>query len=272
MRARDIFVSVGEKTLLAGASVDVRPGRVVAIVGANGAGKSTLMRVVAGEIAQARGTVEMDGRPLATYAPDALARRRAVVAQHATVEADFTVLETVLLGRSPHPGHGDDEIDLAAARRALGATGMRAFEDRSYRTLSGGEKQRARLARALAQIDAGAATDVSRFLLLDEPLAGLDLAQHVAVARLLARVAKRDRVGILVVHHDLNLVAWTCDDVLVLREGRPIAQGEARATLTAEVVEEAFAVRVHRLAAPWDEEHGFLAVDPRSDGGDTWPK
>lgn len=272
MRASDITVAASEKLLVAGATVDVTPGRVVALVGPNGAGKSTLMRVLAGEIAPTKGSVELDRQPITSFAPDALARRRAVVAQHASVEADFTVLETVLLGRSPHPGRGDAPEDLAAARRALTATGMRAFEDRSYRTLSGGERQRARLARALAQIDAGTATDAPRFLLLDEPLAGLDLAQHVAVARLLARVAKRDRVGILVVHHDLNLVAWTCDDVLVLRQGRPLAQGEARATLTAEVVEEAFAVRVHRLVAPWDAEHGYLAVDPRSHGEATWPK
>ena len=236
----DATVRIGPATLLDGVSLAVRPGEVLAVVGPNGAGKTTALRALSGESAPTAGAATLDGAPLADVGSGPLALRRAVMPQASSLPFDFSVLEVVLLGRTPH--RSTRAADLDAASRAMDAAGVAAFADRRYPTLSGGEQQRVHLARALAQLD-GPATAGPRYLLLDEPTSALDLAHQHAVLRTARRRAAAGD-GVLAVLHDLNHAAQYADRVAVLAAGRLVACGAPRDVLTAEVVAEAFGVAV----------------------------
>ncbi|SEL72301.1 iron complex transport system ATP-binding protein [Variovorax sp. YR750] len=209
-----VEVQVGGKTLLAGASVHLAPGRVTAILGPNGAGKSTLLSVLAGQRAPTRGSVSLDGRPLAEHGMPELALRRALMPQESAVAFDFTAQEIVALGRYPHcraPGLDEDAI----VDEAMSLTDVSALAPRILNTLSGGEKARAHMARALAQLWHPRPDGASRWLLLDEPTAALDLAHQHSAMRLLCDWAARG-VGVVAVLHDLNLARRYADEVVVL--------------------------------------------------------
>lgn len=242
-------VRVGAATLLDGLSLAVSPGEVVAVVGPNGAGKSTALRLLAGERPPTGGAVRLDGRPLGTHAPETLARRRAVLPQHAALAFGFTALDVVLLGRTPH--RSTRRADLDAAARAMRRAGVAALADRRYPTLSGGERQRVHLARALAQLDGAAAgaDEGPRYLLLDEPTSALDLGHQHAVLRT-ARAVAAGGVGVLAVLHDLNLAAQYADRMAVLADGRLVAAGPPEAVLTPSVVRCAFGISVVVTAHP----------------------
>ncbi len=259
----DVTVRTGHATLLDGVSLDVRPGEVLAVVGANGAGKTTALRVLTGEVPPSAGAARLDGVPLAELDGPALAQRRAVLPQASALPFDFAVLDVVMLGRTPHRAGRD--ADLAAAHRAMRAAGIGALADRRYPTLSGGEQQRVHLARALAQLDAPG--DGARYLLLDEPTSALDIAhQHAVLRTARQRAAAGD--GVLAVLHDLNHAAQYADRVAVLARGRLVACGPPRDVLTPDVVGRAFGVAVvvtdHPCAAcplvvpiPVDSGDGF---------------
>ncbi|SOD26853.1 iron complex transport system ATP-binding protein [Variovorax sp. YR752] len=209
-----VRVRVGAKTLLADASVYLAPGRVTAILGPNGAGKSTLLSVLAGQRAPTRGRVMLDGRPLEDHGMPALALRRALMPQESAVAFDFTAQEIVALGRYPHrrsPGRDEDAI----VEEAMGLTDVSALAPRVLNTLSGGEKARAHMARALAQLWHPRPDGATRWLLLDEPTAALDLAHQHSAMRLLRAWAARG-VGVVAVLHDLNLARRYADEVVVL--------------------------------------------------------
>jgi iron complex transport system ATP-binding protein len=178
----------------------------------------------------ASGSVRLDGVPLSTLGRRALARRVAVVPQETHAAFEYTALEIVLMGRHPHLGTFELEgpADLAAARDALAATGAADLETRAFSTLSGGERQRVIIASALAQS--------AEILLLDEPTAALDLRYQIQVAHLLARLNRDRRITIVMSTHDLNFAASVCRHLVMLRDGRIVAQGAAAAVLTPEHV------------------------------------
>ena len=226
----DAEVRIGAKTLLANASVSLRPGCVTAILGPNGAGKSTLLSVLAGQRAPTRGRAMLDGRPLADHGMPALALRRALMPQESAVAFDFTAQDIVALGRYPHrrtPGHDEDAI----VAEAMALTDVTALAPRILNTLSGGEKARVHLARALAQLWHPRPDGATRWLLLDEPTAALDLAHQHSAMRLLKAWAARG-VGVVAVLHDLNLARRYADEVVVLGAPDGLQQG-----LTAEVLQ-----------------------------------
>jgi len=235
-----VAVRIGEKTLLADATVELAAGRVTAILGPNGAGKSTLLSVLAGQRAPTQGRVTLDGRPLEAHGMPALALRRALMPQESAVAFDFTAQEIVALGRYPHrraPGRDEDAI----VEEAMALTDVSALAGRVLNTLSGGEKSRAHMARALAQLWHSRPDGASRWLLLDEPTAALDLAHQHSAMRLLREWAGRG-VGVVAVLHDLNLARRYVDEVVVLGgdAGGPV-QGPA-----AEVLQPALIERVWR--------------------------
>jgi iron complex transport system ATP-binding protein len=209
-----VEVRIEGKTLLAGASVELAAGKVTAILGPNGAGKSTLLSVLAGQRAPTQGRVTLDGRPLQAHGMPALALRRALMPQESAVAFDFTAQEIVALGRYPHrraPGRDEDAI----VEEAMALTDVSALAGRVLNTLSGGEKARAHMARALAQLWHPRPDGASRWLLLDEPTAALDLAHQHSAMRLLRAWAERG-VGVVAVLHDLNLARRYADEVVVL--------------------------------------------------------
>jgi len=264
LEARDVVVHAGGAELLRGVSVAVRPGEVVAVIGPNGAGKSTLLRVLSGDVAPRAGTVSMDGVALARLPILEQARRRAVLAQGAELTFGFTALQVALLGRSPHLGTTTARRDRGIARAALRRARVHHLASRSYLTLSGGERQRVMLARALAQIWEAPAHG-ARYLLLDEPTAALDLAQQHGALEV-ARAMAETGTGVLVILHDLNLAARHARRVLLIANGRAVAQGTPAEVLREAVLESVFGIGVRVVADPVD---GLPLVFARAAGGDV---
>ena len=233
-----VTVRAGGRLLLDALTLAVAPGEVVAVVGPNGAGKTTALRVLAGERVPDDGRSALGGAPLSGVAPDRLARARAVLPQQSSLGFDFSALDVVQLGRTPHRAPRAD--DRAAVGRAMERAGVAHLAARRYPTLSGGEQQRVHLARTLAQLDG---TDGDRYLLLDEPTSALDLAHQHAVLQTARDEAARG-VGVLAVLHDLNHASQYADRVAVLAGGRLVACGAPRDVLTPAVVRCAFGITV----------------------------
>ena len=214
------------RPVLDAVSLTVKPRVIVGLLGPNGSGKTTLLRMLSGTLRPDSGRVVLDSAPLSAFSRRDMARRIAVVPQETHSAFDFTALDIVLMGRYPHLGAFELEgaSDLAIARDALAATGTSTLESRRFATLSGGEKQRVVVASALAQ-----ASDV---LLLDEPTASLDLGFQFEIAALLTRLNRDRGVTMVVSTHDLNLAATLCTELILLKNGRVLAQGPTAAVLT----------------------------------------
>ncbi len=234
-------------------SVAIAPGDLVGILGPNGSGKTTLLKMLSGTLTPSAGTIQFDRRPLSGWKRRDLARRIALVPQETHAPFDFTVLDIVLMGRYPHLGTFalEGPADLSIARQALASTGTSSFEDRPFATLSGGEKQRVVIASALAQSP--------ELLLLDEPTASLDLGHQLDVQLLLAGLNRERGVTMVLSTHDLNLAAALCRHLILLRDGRVVAQGPTEHVLTPDTVRALYGVEadVHRHPAA-----GHLTVTP----------
>jgi iron complex transport system ATP-binding protein len=227
-------------------SFAVSPGEFVALIGPNGAGKSTLVRLAAGFLRPQRGRIRLFGRPPQAWRQRELARLMALVPQGAFLPPTYTVWESVLLGRTPYLGFlgWASAQDNRIAREALQQVGGAHLAERLVGELSGGERQRVLLARALAQ--------QPRLLLLDEPTTHLDIHHQVSVLALLSEVCAGG-VAVLAVLHDLNLASTFADRVVLLCDGRLLADGPP-----AEVLR-------HELLAP--AYGNSLKIFPRPDDG-----
>jgi iron complex transport system ATP-binding protein len=203
----------------------VQAGEMVGLLGPNGGGKTTLARLATGVLRPDRGRVRMGDEDVARIGPREMARRVAVVPQSEPNLFPFTVLEAVLMGRSPWLGGFGFEsaADLAIARRALASVGARSLEDRAVTDLSGGERQSVLLARALAQ-DA-------EFLVLDEPTSHLDLKHQVETLRLVRALREAQGLTVFVISHDVNLLARFTDRLVLLGDGAVVADGPPRTVL-----------------------------------------
>ncbi len=242
IEARRIHVNVGSKPLLEDISLRVIPGNVLAVVGPNGAGKSTLRKALCGDTQLSGGEVFMNGRALADWSLLERAQVRAVMPQDSTLNFPFTVLEVVLMGRTPHLKGAEGVHDYEIAHAALEAVEAGHMEERLYLTLSGGERQHVQLARVLTQVWEKSA-GVDRYLLLDEPTSNLDLS-HQHSTLMVARRFAHEGVGVLVILHDLNLAAQYADRVVMLNKGRMVNYGTPSEVFTHEAIYETFALRV----------------------------
>jgi iron complex transport system ATP-binding protein len=218
---------------LAGVSLEAKRGAITAVVGPNGSGKSTLVRALIGRVAVARGDVFVDDVAISTIDRVTLARRVAVVTQREELAFPVTVSDYVALGRFPHLGiwHAAGASDRRAVIESMESAGVDALHDRRIDTLSGGEWQRARLARALAQ--GGDA------LVLDEPTAFLDIGHEMAVFELLHRLARGGQ-AVLLVSHQLNLVARFADQIVLFHHGSVAATGSPDAVMRADILERVY--------------------------------
>lgn len=244
LEAVGVRVVIGEKTLLHATTCAFKPGQITAILGPNGAGKSTLMSVLTGQRQPAAGHVQCQGKALVDCPAAELARIRAFVAQETQVAFDFTVREVVDLGRYPHrrqPSQQEASIPMLAMQ----STHVSALADRALNTLSGGEKARAHLARALAQVWEGSAQGQARWLLLDEPTAALDLQHQHRMLQLARTWAKEQGIGVVAVLHDLNLALRYSDSALVLADGQLLTQGQTNDVLTPERIAQVWGVAAH---------------------------
>ena len=242
LRAEKVNVALSHVEIVKEASFSLARGELTALVGPNGAGKTTLMRALAG-LVPAQGRIEIEGRPLSEIAPRERARLMGYLPQGNVFHWPMPVEAIVGLGRYPHgdPFAAPTDSDRIAVREALAATATQAFAHRPVTTLSGGERARVALARALAT--------QAPLLLVDEPTVSLDVRHQLVVMQLL-RKAARNGGGVLAVVHDLALAARFADRVLVMQDGRIVAHGTPAETLDPARIAEVFGVETQML--PFD--------------------
>ncbi|MBS6148117.1 MAG: ABC transporter ATP-binding protein [Veillonella sp.] len=228
----NIQVSFGSKTILQDISLAIQDKEFVGIIGPNGSGKSTFLKCLYRVLQPNGGKIFFDGTEMSSLSHRDTALKMAVVAQHSTVNFDFSVLEMVLMGRSPYKGLLDrDQLDdYEIARHALAQVGLSDFESRNFNTLSGGEQQRVILARALAQR--------TECLVLDEPTNHLDIKYQLE----LMTIVKRLDATVVSAIHDLNLAAIYCDRIIALKEGHIVCSGTPQEVLTAETIRHIYGV------------------------------
>jgi iron complex transport system ATP-binding protein len=238
---RDVTVLRGPCPVVDAVSADVVPGEVVGLLGPNGAGKTTLLRAVIG-LVPARGDIRLAGAGLGTLSPRERALRAAYIPQDHAVAWAISVETLVALGRLPH--RAGAAADRNAVDAALAAMDLAAFRGRAVTALSGGERARVLIARALAQ--------ETPLLLADEPTAGLDPAHQLALMAVLRRLA-RDGRGVVVALHDLGLAARWCDRIVLMQAGRKLADGPPSTVLTPERLAAVYGIAAH---------HGHDATGP----------
>jgi len=240
-------VEVPGRSLLRAVSAQFIAGQVTAVLGPNGAGKSTLMSLLTGQRQPSDGYVYLAGKALPSYVPAELARLRACVAQETQVAFEFTVREVVELGRYPHRRHpGRNEAGIVT--QAMQATAVDHLQHRALNTLSGGEKARVHLARALAQVWEHCGSQGARWLLLDEPTAALDLRHQHGMLQLVRAWATSQGVGVVAVLHDLNLALRYSDRCVVLQGGQVVGSGATAEVLTPLCIEKVWGVLAHPVA------------------------
>ena len=242
-----ITVRYGKRTVLRDLTLEVPRGKTVTLIGKNGCGKSSLLKTVFRAVIPASGQVILGGKPLRTYPPRAVARRIAYLAQEQVLPPDIDVRTLVSYGRYPHSvlGRGMTSADAAVIDRALTLTGMTGLQEHPLATLSGGERQRARIAMALAQ--------EPEILILDEPIAYLDIGYQIEVLELLRGLNRSLGLTVLTVLHDLNLAARYSDLLCAIRDGGICAAGAPAEVITAENLRGIFGIEAEIL---YDRVHG----------------
>lgn len=236
----DLTVEFSGARVVEDISLRAGSGQFVGLVGPNGSGKSTVLRCVYRALRPTAGAVRLDGDDLLALSTRESARRLAALPQEAVAEFDFTVAEVVAMGRLPHQRSvaRDTAEDRSICAAALEGVGAAHLAGRGFLTLSGGEKQRVLIARALAQ--------QPQVMVLDEPTNHLDIAQQLEVLSLV----RTSGLTVLTALHDLNLAALHCDLVHVVDGGRIVASGAPHDVLTPALLAEVFGVRAHRVPHP----------------------
>ena len=233
IEVRNLSVSFGDVPVVSGVDLRVERGSLVGLVGPNGAGKTTVLRAIKGTLSPDAGAVRLAGDPAGSLSAREAGRRVASVPQETNLAFDFRVRQVVEMGRTPHlgrfDGHGAD--DERAVREAMDAADVARFADRSVTEVSGGERQRVLLARALAQ--------ETQSLLLDEPTASLDVNHAVRTLELVRRLVDDGRAALAAIH-DLDVAARYCDEIVVLANGSVRAAGPPETVLTADALRDAF--------------------------------
>ncbi len=233
-----------EQVILDGVSLELRSGEVLVLLGANGAGKTTLLRLIAQQMKLDSGTVSLDGSDVSKLSRRKVAQQIALMPQQENRTSTLTVLEVVSLGRMPHCGWflPLSTVDHERVDQAIKVTGLESLRERSIQELSGGEWRRMILARAIAQ-DAPV-------LILDEPIAGLDLKYQYEVLDQVRHLTKQNELVTVVTMHDLNMAAMFADRVALLHQGKLLAVGPATEVLTSAVIRQAFGVEVSVVKHP----------------------
>lgn len=257
LAATEVSIMRGARRVLIDVSLSVRPGELVGVLGANGVGKSSLLAVLAGELSPTTGKVALDGQSLDGWGTRALARCRAVLPQRAELIADMTVREVVAMGAYPFPAQSSGCVN-AWVENAMARADVRALAARRYLAISGGEQQRVHLARVIVQVLIGVSTDGNGaaegavemgntagrygYLLLDEPTASQDPSYQLQALGAARALAASGRVGVVTTLHDINLAARWCDRVVLLVEGRVLADGPPQAVLTVAHIRQVYGV------------------------------
>lgn len=238
--AKDVYVRIGGAQIVKGVSVQVQDKQMVGIIGPNGCGKSTFLKSIYKVLKPQSGTVFLGDMDILRAKEKEAAQKIAVVGQFNELAFDFSVYDMVMLGRAPHKKfmEADNAEDARLVEAALRQVDLYSLRERSYSSLSGGEKQRVILARAIAQ--------QPTLLILDEPTNHLDIKYQMQVLQLVRNMG----VSTLAVLHDLQLAAEYCDYLYAMKDGHIVAQGTPDAMLTKEVVWQVYGVRCEIFRNP----------------------
>ncbi|MFH8595486.1 ABC transporter ATP-binding protein [Streptomyces rimosus] len=258
LRAEGLSYGIDGRHLVDGADLHVAPGETVGLVGPNGSGKTTLLRCVYGALVPTHGRVTLDGRDLAGFSAKERARRIATVPQDGGAAFELTVREIVAMGRSPHKRfwETDSAADAALTGQALARVGAAALHDRSFAALSGGERQRVLVARALVQQPS--------LLVLDEPTNHLDIRYQLDILALVTGLG----TSALLALHDLNLAAYYCDRLYVLRAGRVVAHGTPHEILTPGLLADVYGVAAEVSVHPVTGAPTVVYLPPGADAAE----
>jgi iron complex transport system ATP-binding protein len=233
LECNHVRFAYGRDMVLDDVTLGINEANFMGVIGPNGCGKSTLIKILSGLLSPQEGEVSMDGRDMSGLTRRHVARQLAVVAQEETTDFGFTVREEIMLGRAPHHGglHFENHADRNIVEEVMTMTRVSHLADRRMEALSGGERQRVRTARALAQ--------EPRVLLLDEPTNHLDLYSQLSLVELMRGINDQG-IAILVVSHDINFVAGSCNHVKVLHDGSFRFSGAPDQVITPENLARAF--------------------------------
>ena len=256
--AQNLSYEIQAETLLEGVDLHADRGQLVGLIGPNGAGKSTLLRTISGILNYREGTVRLDGDDLKSLSSRDIAAGLALIPQIAPYTHGFTSIELVLMGRYPHLGRFQIEgkEDDRIARDSMRLTRTEQFADRTLDTLSGGERQRVFVSRALAQ--------QPRVLLLDEPTSNLDVLHQLKVFDLVRQLIDDGLTAVAAIH-DLNMAARYCDRLVLLKNGRVLAEGSPEEVLVPETMESAFGVRATVYRDPMTDSLAISVIGPADD-------
>jgi iron complex transport system ATP-binding protein len=238
LKVQNTSINYGERAVVEDVSFSLEAGNIIAVLGANGAGKTTLLKSLNGSLPVSKGEILLDEKNLNEFSRREIARRIAVIAQENETKFPVSVLEFVLAGRFAHGAAfgWETEKDLQIAVDCLELCDLKNYESRLMNRLSGGERQRVILARALAT--------EAKILLLDEPTTNLDLAHQAMMFRLVRERCETCGSSAIVITHDLNLASEFADEVILLKNGKILAKGEAQKVLTEKNLREIFGVKV----------------------------
>lgn len=248
----DLSFSYGTRRVLEDVSFEVAAGAFCALLGPNGSGKSTMVKALAGVHRAMSGRIAVEGRDIGSLGRRELARIVAYVPQAADAPFDLTVREAVMLGRTPHFGIAPGAADRAKVEDAIVRMGLSEIAEQSMSELSGGQAQRAMIARALAQDP--------RVLLLDEPTSALDLRYQIETLQLVRKITREEGISALIAIHDLNHAARYCDQVIVLHGGHLVADGTPAQALQGPILRAVYEVDVEV-----SERDDSVEVRPRVD-------
>ncbi|SFB46094.1 iron complex transport system ATP-binding protein [Rhizobium sp. NFR07] len=240
IKADNLIWKIGRKTILDGVSFEAQPGQMLGLLGPNGSGKTSLLRLLAGLKKPHSGRVTLDGKDIKSIGRRTMAQRVAFVEQHATTNSNLRVIDVVKLGRFPHRTmfSGWSQADDDAVAEALDRAGMTEKRDERWQSLSGGEKQRAHIARALAQSP--------KELILDEPTNHLDIQHQISLMRLVSGLPMTSIIAL----HDLNHAAMFCDRLIVMQRGQIVASGAPEEIVTQELLRDVFSVDARVETSP----------------------
>jgi iron complex transport system ATP-binding protein len=238
LEVHDLSYNYGTLPVLKDINLKISSGEFVGIIGPNGAGKSTLLKLIAGLLPD-KGQIFYDQIPLRAYNRKKLARIIGYVPQETEFSFTYSVSEIVLMGRYAHMKRFAyySEHDKQIMREAMHMLDIKPYEERNFRELSGGEKQRVVIAGALAQ--------EPRMIVLDEPTSALDLHHQIAIYRTLKNLQGKRKTTILIVTHDINLAAQYCERILLMHHGNLISDGTPEEVLQFRQLQEIFGVRVY---------------------------
>ena len=257
LRLEQVSLGYGRQTILKDTSLEALPGEVLGIIGPNGSGKSTLIRGMTRLLTPSSGQIFIDGHTIDRLKHSDLAQLVAVVPQNAVLPELFTAVEVVLMGRTPHLGlfRYESGRDLGIVHNAMEATSTIHLAERRVGELSGGEKQRLVIARALAQ--------EPKVILLDEPTAHLDINYQIETLELIHQLCRNQNLIVVIALHDLNLAVQYCDRLVILNQGRIHSQGIPDTVITAQTIKEVYGADVCVYPHPVNKLPATLVVRDR---------